>query len=590
MNPKLAPLTPDEMRAMLEGFADHQKFCQHLRIRNKDGLSVPYKHSPAGLKLDTAIRRQESAGLPVRIVCLKASQVWMSSSTATQIFRRVPFFPGRRALVVADTQAHADLVFEYYLQYIKSYSDNPYGSEWDAAILLPKLVKDTEQWLRWSNDSSILVGTANNVEIGRSAPYNWAHLSEAAFYRDMGALMTGLMQRIPNSPDSGVIVESTANGMGGDFYDLCQRSMDPRRDSGWAFVFFAWWEHPECRADPKALGYSGPEAFQRTLDKYEREDQQKYNLTLEQLAWRRRQIETACEGKVERFRREFPGNAQEAFPASGRSIFDLAALSRMPAIPDPVRGWLEVVDVGLEQRVQFRQSEDGRGEATIYRQPRKGGHYIIGADHAEGIDPTARSGSSDPDYCSATVFDADTGEECAKLKERYEPHPWAERLYWLGRYYQWAYIVPEQKAVGKAVIGHLLAATDTRGGYPLELIYSKQRDPSDRRSPLLQELGYDTNTVFRPVLISNLDRALRESAIKVHDVETLQQLREFVRKPNGREEGQNHDDDVFGVALAVEGFQYARRAFAYREQIQNQGQEQWKPVKYGPARKEEDDD
>lgn len=548
-------LSPAEAKAMIRGFADHEKFCSHLQIRNKEGVSIPYRMSPGGRKLNRAIRQQEQAQKPVRIVCLKASQVFMSSSAATEVFRRVPFFPGRRALVLADTAQHAGLVFEYYQQYIASYRENPYGSEWNAALLLPELLKDTEQHLRWSNGSSILVGTANNVEIGRSAPYNWVQGSEAAFYRDMGTLMTGLMQRVPNSPDSGVLIESTANGMGGDFFDLCQLAMDPRRAGDWLFVFLAYWEHPEYVLDP------GPN-FKLTRE--ELAELQKYNLTVPQIAWRRRQIETACEGKIERFRQEFPGNPQEAFQSSGRTIFDMAAVARMPVTQDAPRGSLVVVEVGLEKRPQFVQSENNRGELVIYRMPKKGGRYILGADHAEGIDPKARLGSSDPDYCSSTVLDADTGEECAKLKERYEPHPWATRLYWLGRFYNWAFLVPEQKAVGKAVIGHLLAI---EGGYPLELIFAKERDPSDRRSPLLQELGFDTNTIFRPVLISTLDQALREGSIRIHDPETIAQLQQFVRKPNGREEGIGHDDDVFGVALAVIGLPNARRAFAYREAL-----------------------
>jgi hypothetical protein len=122
----------------------------------------------------------------------------------------------------------------------------------------------------------------------------------------------------------------------------------------------------------------------------------------------------------------------------------------------------------------------------------------------------------------------------------------------------------------------------------LELIYSKQRDPSDRRSPLLQELGFDTNSVFRPVLISGLDLAISQGAIRLHDPETIQQLREFVRKPSGREEGVGHDDDVFGVALAVEGLPYARRAFVYRESLELQ-QNSWKPQKYGKNRPADDD-
>lgn len=580
-----ASLTPVEVERLLKGFGTHAKFCEHLMIRNKEGVAVPYKDSYAGRKLNASIRKQEHAGVPVRQVVLKASQVWMSSSTATQIFRRVPFFPGRRALVLADTQNHADLVFQYYTQYIASYNLNPYGSDLNSAIVLPDLVKDTEQHLRWANGSSVLVGTANNVDIGRSAPYNWAHLSEAAFYRSLGALMTGLMQRIPTSADSGVVIESTANGEGGDFHDLCQLAIGGR--SGWAFVFFAWWEHPENRLSVKMLGYEHDAAFQATLSASEKAEREKYGLTLEQLAWRRFTLETGCSGKLDRFRQEHPANPQEAFQGSGRTIFDLEALSRMPTLQQTARGKIDVVNTGMERRPQFVQDEGGRGELAIYHLPERGRLYCAGIDHAEGIDPGAKDGASDPDYCSMTVLDAATGEEVAKLSERYEPRPWAQRVYWLGRFYNWAFLVPEQKAVGKAVIGHLL---EIEGGYPVELIYSAERDPSDRRPALLQELGYDTNTVLRPVLVSALDAAIRDGSIRLHDPATMQQLRTFVRKPNGREEGVKHDDDVFGVALAVVGLAKAQRAFSYRRERERIAAKQWRPQKYGRPAADNDDD
>lgn len=573
------PLTAYEMERMIAGFSDHTKFCEHLAIRNKEGATVPYRISPAGQKLNRSIRKQELSGSPIRQVVLKASQVWMTSSASAEIFRRVPFFPGRRALVLADSEMHADLIFDYFRQFMESYAQRPYGAEYESSVLLPDLVKDTERWIRWANDSSALVGTAYNVDIGRSAPYNWALLSEAAFYRDLGTLMTGLMQRIPRSPDSGVIVESTANGMGGDFYDLCQLAMDPRKHTGWGFVFFGWWEHPENRIEV-------PPGFK--LMREELRELTTYNLRMDQIAWRRWMIETACEGKVERFKQEHPGSPEEAFQSSGRTIFDMQAVNRMPAIRNAPRGKLEVIDTGVEKRVQFLQSEDGRGELVVYHPPRRGGRYCIGIDHAEGIDPGAKkgAGNSDPDYSCATVIDIHTGEECAKLKERYEPSPWAERVYWLGKYYNWAFLTPEQKAVGKAVIGQLLTLQ-----YPTDLIYSKQRDPSDRRTPLLQELGFDTNSIFRPVLISGLDRALREGAIQLHDPETIQQLREFVRKPNGREEGVTHDDDVFSAALAVEGFAYAVKAFAYRDELlKDRNATMWKPQRYGVRAVVEDDD
>jgi hypothetical protein len=62
-----------------------------------------------------------------------------------------------------------------------------------------------------------------------------------------------------------------------------------------------------------------------------------------------------------------------------------------------------------------------------------------------------------------------------------------------------------------------------------------------------------------------------------------------VRKPNGREEGIGHDDDVFGAALAVEGLAYARRAFDYRESLK-EDTERWKPVRYGRKGANDDDD
>ena len=94
--------------------------------------------------------------------------------------------------------------------------------------------------------------------------------------------------------------------------------------------------------------------------------------------------------------------------------------------------------------------------------------------------------------------------------------------------------------------------------------------------------------MFRPVLISGLDQALRQGAIQLHDPETLMQLRQFVRKANGREEGIGHDDDVFSAALAVEGLPYARRAFQYREAAAN-GPDVVRVESYRTRRRTDDD-
>jgi hypothetical protein len=79
-------------------------------------------------------------------------------------------------------------------------------------------------------------------------------------------------------------------------------------------------------------------------------------------------------------------------------------------------------------------------------------------------------------------------------------------------------------------------------------------------------------------------------SIRIHDPDTLQECRQFVRKANGKEEGIKHDDEVFGLALAIVGLQKARRAFQYRIQREQQSIKQWTPTRYGPRSKPDDDE
>ena len=51
--------------------------------------------------------------------------------------------------------------------------------------------------------------------------------------------MTGLMQSVPDDPETCVIVESTANGVGNAFHKLWQLATDPEIESEWIGLFFA---------------------------------------------------------------------------------------------------------------------------------------------------------------------------------------------------------------------------------------------------------------------------------------------------------------------------------------------------------------
>jgi hypothetical protein len=83
-----------------------------------------------------------------------------------------------------------------------------------------------------------------------------ALLDEVAFRRNPGVTLTGVLNIVPYRPETMAIIQSTGNGIGGEFYELCMRAQDPSNESGWKFLFFSWLEHPvytrELTVDQKA--------------------------------------------------------------------------------------------------------------------------------------------------------------------------------------------------------------------------------------------------------------------------------------------------------------------------------------------------
>lgn len=544
-------LTREQKQEVLRGFRDHQTFCEEsCAIRDKLGKTVPFRLGPAQLKLEEAIQERRRKKRPVRLIVLKARQVWISAGTAAEFFHDCAFVPGQKGLVVAHEVEAARNIFGYYQQLQANYK--PFGGYLQT---LPVL-RNNDNLLAWQGGGYVKIATAGNLKTGRSFSLRFLHLSEFAFWRDAKTLMTGLLQAVPDDPNTIVIVESTANGQGNEFHKLCLEAMDPTVDSDWILVFFAWFEHPEYSIEPVDAA-----AFQASLSKEERELRDTYNLTLAQLNWRRWAIRNKCQGSPEIFRQEYPSNPTEAFLASGRPRFSHQHLNRMPAARKDAReagtvGELEQFRNGPREVIGFFPGD--RGALVVYKKPAPGKQYVIGIDVAEGIDASESLGASDPDYTVACVVDQSTGEQVAKLRGRIEPGAAAEYVELLARWYNWAYLVPESNGPGIAFLEGIL-----RLGYPPALIYHRRPAPDeqfdDGDHTELSRIGWKTSQVTRVQLLSKLDLAIREFSIIITDPITLQEHLFFVTKANGRAEAQDgqHDDEVFAAALAVVGMETA---------------------------------
>lgn len=546
----MSALSKPQLETLYRGFLDHGHWCAEcLTIPDKRGVVVPFIPTPAQTRLFDAIKRQRDRGRPVRIVYLKPRRVHVSAAAATHLFHNVPFISNQHAFIVSYVKRSAQEIFDYIAHFQDHYQ--PYKG---LIGKLPEVVSRNEDTgIKWANGSYIEIATAKNVDTGRSYSLRHLQLDEFAFWPNASKIMTALLPSVPKDPDTSVLIVSTANGVGGPFYEYWQRACDPQEHSEWLPLFFAWWEQPEYRMP---LDVPAPE-FQRSLSRNhpsfgdELAERQKYGLDLEQLAWRRWMITNECEGVLDKFRQEYPGEPTEAFISSGRPRFDSLALSRMPVVTDVVTGEVAIETVGTRDRVVFRARQDGHGPLTVYRRPDPQGEYVLGADPSEGRDvKSGEPGNSDPDYSVACVVDRRTGEQVAKYRARTQPAAFGEQVFALGKLYNWAYLVPEAKGAGLGTIEKLLELQ-----YPLDRIFRRRPAADVQGGSLLQFYGYETSSVSRPQLISALDAAILDGSLIVRDVNTLQELRTFVVKPDGKAEHAEecHDDEVLALALAVIG-------------------------------------
>jgi len=534
-------------RELNRAFNDHATFCREsLSIRNLSGSVVPLNPFPGPLKLHAMIQRQRDAGKPVRIVVLKTRRSFFTAGVCAEMFHEIPFFSGRRGLIIADRYRPAGVeAFGYLLQYQNGYK--PFERH-GIKILLPELTKNTEQEIRWANDSSVDVLSAEGGEV-RGGGRHLILCDEVAFWRNPAMTLTGVLNMVPYLPETMVIVQSTANGIGGEFYELCMRAQDPANQGGWEFVFFSWLEHPvyamELTIDEKA-------ALQERLTPEELDLQLVHHATLEQLAWRRKTIALECRGNLDVFNQEYPTTALDAFLASGRPVFDHKAIERMP-IAKGVSGELEVIEEPMGKRLFWKPGDTSA--LTVWKRPQPGHRYVIGADPSKGKDVSGDGRGSNPDYSVAFVVDSGTGEQVALLRGRIRPAAFAEYLALLGRWYLRAYLVPEANDAG--FIDALL-----RTGYLHSAIYKRQRDPTDRRPVRIEEIGFETTTLTRDWLVNAIDEAIRSMSIQIRSAVVAQECRTFVIKPNGKKEHQNgcHDDCVIALGLAAMGLRFLPKA------------------------------
>ncbi|MDR0423793.1 MAG: hypothetical protein LBH46_04385 [Rickettsiales bacterium] len=239
---------------------------------------------------------------------LKARQFGMSTFVEAMLFHDILFNKDKRALVMAHSQAATEHIFDM----TKKFYNNLHAI-FHEDFLFPLAKSNAKELLIKTTGSLFKATTTGGKGIGRSTTYNYIHASEVAFWANPKETMDGVYQVIDLSLDKSnyIIFESTANG-NNYFKELYERGLDPKSDI--MSLFYGWNMYYEYRRP--FISKEEEEEFRLTEEEINL--QKTYNLSKEQLNWRRNKISSEFFKRESYFKQEYPLCWQEAFLASSQ--------------------------------------------------------------------------------------------------------------------------------------------------------------------------------------------------------------------------------------------------------------------------------
>lgn len=291
----------EEQRGIRQRYKDERAWFAErcLKIRSKSGELVPLIFNGVQQYVDQKLDEQARDLGKVRALVLKARQEGLSTYIGARYYHRVTHQRGCHCFILTHEQDATNNLFgmvERFHKHNKSGMGPRTGAANAKELYFPGI------------DSGYSVGTAGSKAVGRSKTIQLFHGSEVAFWPNAKDHFAGVMQTVPDLGGTEVVLESTANGIGGEFHERWQQAQ--AGDGDYQAIFVPWfWAAEYARAAP--LGFE--------LNDEEEDYAGSYGLSLPQMVWRRAKLAELKDPNL--FRQEYPATAAEAFQATGHDAF-----------------------------------------------------------------------------------------------------------------------------------------------------------------------------------------------------------------------------------------------------------------------------
>lgn len=472
------------------------------RIKSKEKKSVRLIPNKPQRDIESAIETLERTGKPVRLIILKPRQIGCTTYFCLRHLDLAYWNANQFAAVVAHKADSERTIFTECIKY-------PYDSLADSFRARP--YNDSVYHLSWRDTGSQIKVTDDCHGI---TP-NLLHITEVA---RIGGAKEMIGEALQSVPRGGVVVqESTANGIGGYFYDSWNEAVDSP-NALWYPIFLKWWHVSEYEL-PVPDGFIMSEEEQAILEKFTSD-----GLRMGHLVWRREKIAemygervdvaTGLSGKM-LFQQNYPMTPNEAFIVRSGSLFSVESLHEML--------------VKAREPIYTQQKE--RGFLKCYEPKDKAKQYLISVDPSYG---------ESADYSCAIVLEKQTRKFVAILHGKYLPQQLAIHLKKLGVYYNDALLVIERNT-GHAVMNELMNHLDYQNLYG-HVEYDEHH--AGYRRP-----GFPTTMVTRSLILSALEDTIANKSMMIPDEATIRECLNFGNVKGKFQAVAGNDDRVMALAI-----------------------------------------
>ncbi len=506
-----------------------------LKVKTKDAKIAPLFYNYAQKYSYGMIQRLRIAHKPVRIVCVKARQVGISTLISSIIYHHTATRSNILSKISSHDQDSSDNIYNMYKLFYDKTDElfRPMVKYSNRKELLFENPDEESRARVPGLNSRLTVDTAKNTSLGRSFTIQNFHGSEIAYWQNPEEVMMGVEEAVPYTEGTIICLESTANGVGNYFHAKCEAAANGKSD--YQLLFIPWFWEPAYRVWKYDVKLGQLCDHDKAEYGNEKELAEKFKVMPEQLQWRRNKIENNFEGSVERFSQEYPTTWREAFIFSGQPLFNVKTLL---AMKDSVKKPIMQGHIVWDKERKFSVSESKSGALKIWEQPQKDEVYTIGADVSEGVDGG--------DNSVVEVLKVRDMEQVAEWCGLTQPDDLALIIFYLANIYN-------KPLTGVEVNNHGLTTVVTLQN--LKYWNQYRRIVFDKVSKKRKDaLGWKTTSVTKPLMVDGLRQRIREGEILLNSKDLIDEMLSFVLLDDGKMGALSgkHDDRVIAAAIAVE--------------------------------------